>query len=266
MSVIKRNNVQVLGKPDAAKTIVFAHGFGTDQTAWQDVAEAFADEYKIVLFDYVGANEKTTPFFNTRKYKHLQAYADDILDVLEELGLRQVTLIGHSVGGMTGALAAIQEPSWFSKLILVNASPRYVNDNDYQGGFDQQTLDELFAQMQRDFHAWAGGFAPRIMANADRPHLANGFIQTISAMRPDVALAIARVIFQSDHRADIAQLQHPTLLIQGTHDLAVPHAVGHYMENHMPNAWLTFIDAEGHLPHISHADKVVQAIQPFLLS
>ncbi|GAB4025030.1 alpha/beta fold hydrolase [Spirosoma koreense] len=264
MSITSRNNVQVLGNALSDKTIVFAHGFGTDQRAWHEVATAFAEDYKVVLFDYVGTNEHTTPFFNTWKYKDLHAYASDILDILEELDLQNITFVGHSAGGMTGALAAIQEPDWFTRLILLNSSPCYLDQTDYTGGFSTAVLSALFSQMETNFHAWASGFAPMIMANPDRPHLADAFARTLSAMRPDVALAIAKVIFHSDHRLDIGRLPHPTLLIQSVDDVAVPHEVGYFMEKHIPQAILTFLDTEGHLPHISSAHQVIQAIKPFL--
>ncbi|GAB3956632.1 alpha/beta hydrolase [Spirosoma harenae] len=264
MSVVARNNVHIIGNSFADKTIVLAHGFGTDQRAWQEVATAFVEDYRIVLFDYVGANEHTTPFFTTWKYKDLYAYASDILDIIEALSLQNITFIGHSAGGMTGALAAIQEPDWFSRLILLNASPCYLNQNEYSGGFSSAVLSDLFTQMETNFHAWASGFAPMIMANSDRPHLANGFFSTISGMRPDVALAIAKVIFHSDHRLDISRLPHPTLLIQAKEDIAVPLEVGYFMEKQIPQSSLTFLDTEGHLPHISNADQVIKAIKPFL--
>lgn len=264
MSVVRRNNVRLSGNPEAKKTLLFAHGFGTDQRVWYDMLSAFAADYRIVLFDYVGANEQTVPFFNYRKYRQLHAFANDILEIIEELSLTNITLIGHSAGGMSGTLAAIQEPGWFSRLVLLNASPRYVNENGYEGGFDQATLDALFSQMESNFHAWASGFAPMIMGNPNRPHLANAFAQTLSAMRPDVALAIAKAIFYSDHRADITHLPHPTLLVQSRDDVAVPEAVGYYLERHMPNAILAFVDAEGHLPHVSDADEIVRVIRPFL--
>ena len=264
MSAFSRNNIKIAGNQGSEKTIVFAHGFGTDQTAWQQVANAFADEYRLVLFDYVGANDATVPYFNLQRYKKLYAFADDILDLFEELNIRDAQFIGHSAGGMTGLLAAIQEPSWFSKLVLLNASPRYVDESNYVGGFTEEVLEQLFAQMESNFHAWASGFAPMIMANPDRPHLANIFMKTLSAMRPDVALAIAKVIFYSDHRTDITKLKHPTLLLQAREDAAVPLDVSYYLEKHIPNAILAVIEGEGHLPHISDADKVVQAIRPFL--
>lgn len=264
MSVAKRNNVHVMGNQEAEKTLVFSNGFGTDLHHWDGVVKEFTDKYRIVLFDYVGANEKTVSFFNPRRYKQLHSFADDLLDILEELRLEDVILIGHSVGGMSGILAAIQEPTWFSKLILLNVSPRYVNEGDYVGGFDQEALEGLFAQMEGNFHAWVSGFASMVMANPDRPHLARSFAKTLDAMRPDVALAIAKVIFYSDHRADIAQLQHRTLLLQARVDPAVPVEVGYYLEKHMPNAHLSFLECEGHFPHLSDTQNVIRSVKAFL--
>lgn len=264
MSITIRNNVRQLGNQQSDKTLVFAHGFGTDQSAWNAIIPAFTDNYRIVSFDYVGANEATTPFFNPRKYKQLYAYAEDILDIMEALDLEDVIFIGHSAGGMSGTLAAILEPTWFSQLILLNASPCYINEDSYTGGFDRDVLEQLFTQMESNFHAWASGFAPMIMANPERPHLANGFAKTLSGMRPDVALAIAKIIFHSDHRTDISQLKHRTLLVQAKEDIAVPNNVGYYMEKQIANSVLTFVDTEGHLPHISDPDIIIKAIKPFL--
>lgn len=263
-SRINKNNVRLLGNQQAKRSLLFAHGFGTDQTAWRDVVPAFADEYRIVLFDYVGANEQTAPYFNPQRYTQLNAFAEDVLDIIESLNLRDVAYVGHSLGGMTGLLAANQEPGWFSRLVLLNASPRYVNQGAYVGGFDEAALQTLFAQMEGNFCAWASGFAPLIMANPDRPHLAGGFAQSLMGMRPDIALAIARMTFYSDHRADVPHMRHPTLLLQAQDDPAVPPAVSYYLKQQIPNATLTFLEAKGHLPHISDPGQVVGALRAFL--
>lgn len=263
-SVIKRNNVTLLGNQAADKTLLFANGFGTNQLIWHPLVSSFTDDFKVVLFDYVGGNEATVPFFNVRRYKQLYSFADDLLDIVDELTLRNITLVGHSVGGMSGALAAIQEPTWFSKLVLLNASPRYVNQADYFGGFDQETLDGLFEQMESNFYAWVSGFATMIAANPDRPQLARAFAKSLADMRPDVALAIAKVIFCSDHRADITRLEHPTLLVQARKDPAVPEYVSHYLETHIPKATLNFLECDGHFPHMSDTDQVITAIKAFL--
>jgi sigma-B regulation protein RsbQ len=56
MSVLARNNVKVSGPPEA-QPMLFAHGFGCDQNMWRFVAPAFEEEYRVILFDHVGAGD-----------------------------------------------------------------------------------------------------------------------------------------------------------------------------------------------------------------
>ncbi|MEQ8661903.1 MAG: alpha/beta hydrolase, partial [Gammaproteobacteria bacterium] len=53
--VLRRHNVHFAGRADAPATLVFVHGFGGDQSAWQAIVPAFAADYRIVLFDNAGA-------------------------------------------------------------------------------------------------------------------------------------------------------------------------------------------------------------------
>lgn len=264
IDVLTRNNVQIKGRTDARPTLLFAHGFGTDQSAWNDIWPAFSDDYRIVLFDMVGANESTVDYFGAKRYSHLSAFANDLLDIVETLDLSDVILVGHSMGGMTSVLAAIQEPYRFKGLVLISASPRYLNDAGYEGGFNQEDLDLLFTQMTGNYYTWASGFAPYITQNADCPHLASRFAETLKGMRPDVGLATARTIFQSDHRADLKNLPQPTLILQPQRDGAVPTQVGRYLTNTIPHAQLLVLPTEGHMPHMSHPEEVTQAIRTFV--
>ncbi len=264
IDVLKRNNVRVEGNLNASRTLLFAHGFGTDQTVWSSVWPFFKDDYRIVLVDMTGANETTVNYFSAERYSHLSAFADDLLDVVEALDLWEVTLVGHSVGGMTSILAAIEEPTRFTNLVLISASPRYLNDEDYTGGFSQDDLTILFAQMTSNYYTWASGFAPCMAMNVNLPQIANQFAETLSSMRPDVGLATARTIFHSDHRADLSKLLHPTLILQPQRDGAVPSAVGRFMANAIPQAQLLMLPTEGHLPHLSHPAEVSKAIRNFV--
>jgi sigma-B regulation protein RsbQ len=261
---LKKNNVRILNGDKKDKTIVFAHGFGTDQTAWDQVASAFQDNYRIVLFDNVGAGSADPGMFSPNKYDTLVSYANDLIDICKALNIRDAVMVGHSVSGMVSVLASIKEPSLFSKLVLVGASPRYLNDEGYVGGFDQDSLNGLYQAMSNNYFAWVSGFAPAAMANADRPHLAESFAQTLSAIRPDIAQSVARVIFQSDYRHDLPKLDKATLLLQTRHDIAVPGEVAKYLNEHIRDSILHVIDAEGHFPHISAADQVIKEIQNFI--
>ena len=244
--------------------MVFAHGFGSDQTSWRHHAAEFEADHSVVLFDHVGAGSSDFAAYSPRRYASLHGYAQDLLELLAELGLESVTYVGHSVSAMVGLLAALLEPTRFRRLVFVGASPRYLNDGDYVGGFEQSDLDALFAAMASNYYGWAGGFAPLVMGNPERPELADEFGRTLQALRPDIAQAVARVIFQSDHRADLPHLRVPTLIIQSQNDVAVPPEVGRYMAARIPASTLCNIDAHGHLPHLSAPAAVTTAIRGFI--
>lgn len=256
--LLQRNNVKILG--NGSQTIIFAHGFGSDQTAWRHQVAAFAPDFRIVLFDHVGAGKSDFTAYSPRRYSSLYSYAEDLLDLCAELKLMQCIVVGHSVSGMVSLLAALVEPQCFSQLIFLGASPRYLNDDGYIGGFEQSDLNALYAAMSSNYYAWASGFAPLVMGNPDKPDLSTEYAKTLAAIRPDIAQAVARVIFQSDHRADLPRLKIPTVILQSNNDIAVPPEVGQYMADKIPHSKLFFISAQGHLPHLSAPDTVTSAI------
>src|SRR5215210_5632129 len=142
MSVLVRNNVRVSGRYDAPP-MVFAHGFGCDQNMWRFVTPAFEDTHRIVLFDHVGAGGSDLGAYDRDRYDTLRGYADDILEIYRELELTNSIFVGHSVSAMIGVLAAISEPERFAKLVLVGPSPRYIDEDDYFGGFRRDDIEAL---------------------------------------------------------------------------------------------------------------------------
>src|SRR6476469_2384643 len=115
--VLVRNNVKVSGH--GAQPMLFAHGFGCDQNMWRFVAPAFENDYRIILFDYVGSGHSDLGSYDAGRYSSLEGYARDVLDVIHELDLNEVIFVGHSVSSMIGVLAANQEPERFAELILI---------------------------------------------------------------------------------------------------------------------------------------------------
>ncbi len=211
---------------------------------------AFRDRYQIILLDHVGCGRSDFNAYSAGRYSNIRRYAEDLLEICEGLDVRDGILVGHSVSGMAGLLAAIAD--------------RYLNDGDYVGGFEQPQLDALYAAMSANFYSWAMGFAPLAMNTPDMPELSNEFARILSSMRPDIALSTARVIFESDCRASLPLLKTPTLILQSGQDIAVADEVGRYMAQHIPNAQLTRIDARGHLPHLSAPALVNEAMEQFI--
>lgn len=259
-----KNNVSVVGNLAAENTMIFVHGFGTDQTAWRDVSAPFLADFKVILLDNVGAGGCPPEAFVQHHYLDLQRYAADLLDVCTALQVENAVLVGHSVGAMISVLAAVQQPKRFSRLVMIGASPRYLNEGGYYGGFTEQDLNGIYSAMRTSYNAWADQYAPAAMRNEDRPTLAQAFAANIKSIPQDRALTVLCSIFQSDHRTDIQKLRLPTLLVHAREDVAVPMEVANYLHQNIPGSTLSVIPVSGHLPHISAPAEVLAVMQGFV--
>src|SRR5207253_2897127 len=118
------------------------HGFGCDQTMWRYVTPAFEFGYQVVLFDYVGSGRSDMATYSPDRYSTLDGYAQDLLDICKELRLKDPILVGHSISGMIGMLAAIKKPDLFSNIIMISSSPCYLNSaGGYNGGLEKADVD-----------------------------------------------------------------------------------------------------------------------------
>jgi sigma-B regulation protein RsbQ len=257
-----RNNVKVGGK--GSHPIVFAHGFGCDQNMWRFVTPAFEADYKVVTFDYVGSGNSDISAYNPERYSNLNGYAQDILDVLEALELKEVTFVGHSVSSMTGVLASIKSPALFKDLILIGPSPCYINSPGYNGGFERKDIEELLDTMDKNYIGWANFLAPAIMKNPERPELTQELTQSFCSTDPKIARQFASATFFSDNRKDLPKLDKPTLILQCSDDLIAPLDVGTYLNTHLKNSTLKVMKATGHCPHMSHPEETISLMEQFL--
>lgn len=257
-----RNNVRISGR--GARVMMFAHGFGCDQTMWRLVAPAFEDDYRVVLFDYVGCGKSDWSAWDEQRYGSLRGYAQDVLDILGAFDLRDVVFVGHSVSAMIGMLASIEAPERFSRFIHIGPSPCYVNDAGYVGGFERKDIDGLLDLMERNYVGWAAFLAPVVMKNPGRAELAEELQSSFCATDPRVTRQFARVTFLSDNRADLARVTVPSLILQCSEDAIAPDCVGQYLQGALPRATLRHMSATGHCPHMSHPDETIALMKEYL--
>jgi sigma-B regulation protein RsbQ len=260
--IIARNNVKVFG--DGTQPMLFAHGFGCDQNMWRFLTPAFADDFRIVLFDYVGSGKSDPAAYDERRYGTLNGYAQDVLDVCHALELEDVIFVGHSVSSMIGVLAAIREPSLFAHLILVGPSPRYINDSPYVGGFERSDIEELLDTMDKNYIGWANYLAPAIMKNPDRPELTAELNDSFCSTDPVIARRFAEATFFADNRADLARVDVPSLVLQCSDDIIAPTTVGEFVHRELRGSKLHYLKATGHCPHMSHPEETIGAIRNYL--
>jgi sigma-B regulation protein RsbQ len=260
--VFKRNNVMISG--EGARSILFSHGFGCDQHMWTEVARTFERDFRVILFDHVGAGRSDLTAYNSAKYATLQGYADDVVEIGRELGLADAIFVGHSVSAMIGALASVKAPGMFSELVMVGPSPCYIDSDDYTGGFSRDQVLELLDFLADNHLGWSAAMAPAIMGNADRPELSTTLENSFCATDPEIAREFAKVTFLSDNRADLSSIVARTLILQCRDDIIAPQCVGEYVHEHIPNSQFRLLNATGHCPNLSAPDEVAAAIREFV--
>jgi len=245
--------------------LVLGHGIGGGQDQWEPVVRHFRGSARVVTFALAGAADADPALFSPGRHASLLGYADDLAMLCSELGLRGAVYVGHSLSAMAGALAAAADPGLFSRLILLNASARYVDDpaTGYVGGFSQQQVEDLLTAMAGDFVGWSSGFAAAVMGNPARPVFAEEFARSLRAYSPEVAAIMFRTAFTCDFRSVMPRVLPPTLLLQNAADLAVPPVAAQWLEGAMANASLRVLAAEGHFPHVVAPAEVIAAIEAF---
>ena len=244
--------------------MMFAHGFGCDQNMWRYVAPQFESGFQTILFDHVGAGGSELKAYAPDRYSTLAGYADDVIEIGNEIGLKDAVFVGHSVSAMIGLLASLKAPGMFRSLVMVGPSPRYIDDEDYVGGFKEHQISELLDFLGENHMGWSAAMAPVIMANADRPELSEELINSFCRTDPDIAKEFARVTFTSDNRADLGKVTIPTLILQCSEDVIAPLTVGEYIRKQMPNSRLVVLNATGHCPNLSAPDEVISAMRGFV--
>lgn len=261
-NIVNRNNIKTWGK--GSRPMLFAHGFGCDQNMWRFVTPAFENNFRIIVFDYVGSGKSDLKAYNHERYADLNGYAMDVLEICEALDLRDAIFVGHSVSGMIGLLAAIKRPEYFDKLILIGPSPCYINEPGYTGGFEKKDIIELLDTMDRNYIGWANFLAPAIMKNPERPDLQQELTESFCSTDPKIAKQFAMATFFSDNRKDLMKLKKPCLIMQCSEDIIAPFAVGDYLQAQLENSVLRVLGATGHCPHMSHPEETISVMKDYL--
>jgi sigma-B regulation protein RsbQ len=231
---------------------------------WRLTVPALSDDYRVVLFDYVGSGRADASAFSEERYASLDGYAQDAVDVCEALDLDDAVFVGHSVSAMIGVLAAARVPERIGALVMVGPSPRYIDDEDYRGGFSAADIDELLDSLESNYLGWSAVMAPVIMGNPERPELGDELKNSFCATDPDMARVFARTTFLSDSRDDLKTVSVPTLVLECTQDVIAPREVGAFVHRSIPGSTLVTLEATGHCPHLSAPEATNAAIRSFL--
>ncbi|CAN6341007.1 unnamed protein product [Urochloa humidicola] len=259
---------EVGGGANDAATVVLAHGYGSNQGLWDKLLPALSQRNRVILFDWDftaggGAEQPEEARYTFGRF------ADDLIELLDDKDVQGAVLVGHSMSAMAGCIASVRRPDLISHLVLLCASPRYINspEEGYVGGFDKEGIDGMLAAMESDFDSWVKGFVPNAVGDPDSvPTLEESFL----AMHPAVALELARMIFLGDQRDILAAVAAPCTIVQVERDIAAPPSVAEDMRRRLATgaaagaADVVIIDSVGHFPQFVAPQQLLAVLQGVL--
>eukprot|EP00271_Cylindrocystis_brebissonii_P018099 TRINITY_DN4980_c0_g1_i1.p1 TRINITY_DN4980_c0_g1~~TRINITY_DN4980_c0_g1_i1.p1 ORF type:complete len:585 (+),score=87.05 TRINITY_DN4980_c0_g1_i1:299-2053(+) len=264
---VTRLNVNCIG--GGARILVLACSLGSTQEVWDEISKCFdLSEYRILLYDLPGSMSSDENPFDFQRYASLHGFADDLLDLLEEMKeepsggwRRPCTFVGQGVSAMLGLMAAAERPQSFERLILIGASARYLEATDYEGGFRLMQLDHTFGAAQENYQAWMAGLPQKVKAADLEPAVVREFVQPIFDLRPDIALCLLKSVFSADVRHSLQGMSVQCHLLHLTHFDATAWEAVQLLVDKLPNSYLEVlsIDSE-HLRNLANTQVVVDAI------
>lgn len=183
--------------------LVFVHGWACNRSFWRAQLEAFGDEQRVVAIDLGGHGESGT----TRTDWSIAALARDVCAVLDEMDLREVVLVGHSMGAPVAIEVALARRGRVLGIVGVDA----LHDVDLV--WDRAALDALLSRMRRDYPAFVQGFVRELVAPDADPALVRWMTDQMAATDRRVAVEVMRTFRGWDGKAALAACPVPIYCI-----------------------------------------------------
>jgi pimeloyl-ACP methyl ester carboxylesterase len=182
-----------------ATTLVFIHGWAVDHTIWQESIKFFAPEYQILTMDLAGHGDSGIDRANWS----IAGLAEDLETIVRGLGLKQVVLIGHSMGGPTALLAAQRMP----ELVLGVVGADTFHDAEYKLPDDQISM--LMSKLEADFPGTVRELMPIMFSERTDPALVTRIVEKAVLTDKKGAIPLLRDLYGLDLKTVFAETRKP---------------------------------------------------------
>ena len=266
-----RTPVEIYYEDDGSgRPIVLIHGWPLSGRSWENQVPALIDAgHRVVTYDRRGFGQSSRPWDG---YDY-HTFAADLDALLNHLDLRDVTLVGFSMGG--GEVARYigrYGTDRVAQAVLAAAVPPYLykSDDNPDGALDDDTVAAFESGVRKDRIAFVDGFVTNFFAVGDRTDLVSEpqrvYNRDIAAVAsPKGTLDCIGAFGRTDFRADLAEFSLPTLIIHGDSDAVVPfEASGKRSHDAIAGSQLELIEAAPHGLNVTHANEFNRALLNFV--
>lgn len=231
----------------SGEVLLLLHGLFGALSNWEGVVNSFKDKYRVVI-----------PLLPIYDMPLKQAGLDGLKNFLEKFvalkGLKNMTLIGNSLGGHVGLIYTLSNPEKVKNLVLTGSSGLF--ENSMGGSFPKRgSYDYIKERVAYTF------YDPE---TATKELVDEVFETTKSIPKCLRIVAIAKSAQRHNMAKEIQRIKQPTLLVWGLNDTITPPMVAHEFNKLIPNSELHFIDKCCHAPMMEHPQKFNDILNKFL--
>ncbi|KZU27785.1 MULTISPECIES: alpha/beta fold hydrolase [Lactobacillaceae] len=243
--------IQGSGRP-----LVFVNGFGSYKEIWCDQVKTFARRYQAVYFDARGQGESTGSVA-----MDLATQAMDLDQVLKQLELKRPVLIGHSMGAsVIWAWRKLHRDVPLAGIVVVDQSPKMLNDDNWQFGFVNLTAEteDLQLMTPRPGHETLHGMAPQVMYAFLRAESQHPFDRVEGK-------ALLQDHFEADWRGGVMAEAMPVLYVCAAQSPYFPIGYGPWLEEHNRCVRAVVLQSCGHDIMAEVPEAFDQTLRHFLM-
>ncbi len=251
------------------KPVILIHGWPLDGDMWEYQARVLADAgHRVISYDRRGFGRSSQPWTG---YDY-DTFAADLKAIIDGLDLRDVTLVGFSMGG--GEVARYvgrYGTDRIAKVAFVSSvTPFLLKTSDNPDGVDKGTFDEMVDGLKADRPHFLAGFGKTFygagMLNFDISNELLAWTSQVAMLAsPKATIDCVRAFSETDFREDLRKLTVPTLVIHGDEDQTVPIDVSaKRVQEFVPNAELKVYQGAPHGLFFSNKDELNDDLQAFI--
>ncbi|EKF41247.1 3-oxoadipate enol-lactonase [Nitratireductor indicus C115] len=245
---------EVRGDP-SKPAVVFSNSLGCDFRIWNKVAAELADDYRLVLYDKRGHGLSEAP---PQPYS-MDDHIDDLVALLDHVGVDRAAVIGLSVGGMIAQGLAIRYPERVTALVLCDTAHKIGDDALWNMRIETVNTKGISALTDSIMQRW---FMPEYRT-PDNPDFV-GYTAMLTRTTTDGYAGTSAALRDTDYTELTRKLKVPTLCLGGDHDGSTPPSLMRELASLIEGSEYTVIENAGHLPCIDQPARTASVISDFL--
>lgn len=230
--------------------IIFSHGWMKDCSIWKSQIEFFSKKYKVIAYDHRGHGKSDKP----KGDYSIQTLSNDLHSLIQKLNLEKVTLVGHSLGGMTDIIFTLDYPDKVSKLVLVGSTAK----SSFSLRIFLWLMMHIFS-----YESFARGSVDYEYYEPSEQVINEALDRTLKTPKP-IAYECFKEFSKYDVRDRVSGIKAPTLIIVGEKDKASPVEMSKHLNRAIEGSKMKIIPNSKHMVMIDKSEKFNEILEEFI--